>query len=138
MIDPENDSLDNILLTLQQYGADVLETRGIRFDFMVPEESLSVRFNMETRRQVYLVVKEALNNVVRHSQCTQAFLGAIVTGRTLTLTVRDNGRGFDVVRRRSGNGIKNMETRAASIGAVLAISSDERIGTTITLRIPIA
>jgi signal transduction histidine kinase len=93
---------------------------------------------METRRQVYLVVKEALNNVVRHSQCTQAFLGAIVTGRTLTLTVRDNGRGFDVVRRRSGNGIKNMETRAASIGAVLAISSDERIGTTITLRIPIA
>jgi PAS domain S-box-containing protein len=138
MIDPENDSLDNILLTLQQYGADVLETRGIRFDFMVPKESLSVRFNMETRRQVYLVVKEALNNVVRHSQCTQAFLGAIVTGRTLTLTVRDNGRGFDVVRRRSGNGIKNMETRAASIGAVLAISSDERIGTTITLRIPIA
>jgi PAS domain S-box-containing protein len=138
MIDPENDSLDNILLTLQQYGADVLEARGIRFDFMVPEETLSIRFSMEIRRQVYLVVKEALNNVVRHSQCTQAFLGAIVTERTLTLNVRDNGKGFHVATSRSGNGLKNMEMRAASINADLSVTSGEGIGTTITLRIPIA
>ena len=137
-INPENDALENILLALQQYAAELLEARGIRFEFLVPERSVAIRLSMEKRRQVYLIVKEALNNLIRHAACTQAFLGVYVDESNLTLTVRDNGKGFQRVAAGSGNGLRNMETRAASIGATLMVSSGEATGTNVTLRVPIA
>lgn len=136
-IDPENDSLENILLVLQSRAAELLEARGIRFEFMVPDAPIAEHLTMEKRRQTYLIFKEALNNLVKHSSCDQAFMGAYFIDGLFVLTLRDNGKGFDLNNSRSGNGLRNMGARAAGIGATLSVDSTEETGTTVTLRLPI-
>jgi len=137
-IDPENDSLENILLVLQSKAAELLEARGIRFEFMVPEEPVGVHLPMEKRRQVYLIFKEALNNLVKHSSCSQVFMGVYLFEGLFVLTLRDNGKGFARSNVRAGNGLRNMEARAAGIGATLAVDSTQGTGTTVTFRLPLA
>ena len=137
-IDPQNDSLENILLKLQQHAVELLEARGIRFESLISEQPVAIALPMEKRRQVYLVIKEALNNLVKHAVCTEAFLDVYVDDGFLALTVRDNGKGFERTAVRTGDGLRNMEARASSIGATLSISSGEALGTSVTIRVPIA
>jgi PAS domain S-box-containing protein len=137
IVNPENDLLENILLRLQQYAAELLEARGIRFTCRLPEHPGAVALPMQRRREVYLIVKESLNNIVRHSRCTEASLEARVIGGSLELTVCDDGEGFRREDVGTGDGLKNMERRSAAIGGFLGISSSPEKGSCITLRVPL-
>ena len=90
------------------------------------------------RRNLYLVVKEALHNVIRHSGATTAELAVSWNGSVLELRIRDNGKGFDQGSLSGiGNGMTTMSSRVESAGGVFRISSEPGKGTTITVSVTV-
>jgi signal transduction histidine kinase len=96
------------------------------------------RMSLEDRRQFYLIAKEAVNNIARHSGCRNASVNLRAGGRSITLEIRDDGAGFSGGADRGGDGIENMKRRAAAIGGHLTIASAPGQGTSILLRTRIA
>jgi signal transduction histidine kinase len=86
---------------------------------------------MEHRQHLFLIFKEAINNAITHSNCTELILNANVNGKILKMTLKDNGDGFDTVIQSHGNGLENMKDRASKIGGKLAINSEKGNGTVV-------
>jgi signal transduction histidine kinase len=95
------------------------------------------RLGADVRRQVFLIYKEALNNVVRHSAATEATIELRVTGQSLALKLSDNGRGFDVKTPAEGQGVTSLKARAHQLGGTLDVRSSPGSGTTLTLIVPL-
>ncbi|HWO02636.1 MAG TPA: ATP-binding protein, partial [Blastocatellia bacterium] len=101
-------------------------------------ETRDVRIAPDMRRQVFLVFKESVNNIVRHSSCTLADVELQTEGAWLVLKVSDNGRGFDIEHSSEGNGLANMRGRAEKMNGDLTVISNNAEGTTLILKVPCA
>jgi nitrate/nitrite-specific signal transduction histidine kinase len=88
---------------------------------------------MPVRKNVYLLFKEAMNNMEKYSNASQASFHITLENRNVKMVIHDNGLGFDIETAKMGNGIKNMKRRASEIGAQFLIESAEGKGTTIEL-----
>jgi signal transduction histidine kinase len=93
-----------------------------------------MQFPEEVQIAFYRVAQESLNNVFRHAQATKVWLRLVCNDPQATLTIRDDGRGFDVSADAAGMGLEIMRERIVAIGGELELHSESRIGTTITLR----
>jgi signal transduction histidine kinase len=143
-VDPRRDDLKNVALRVREFAADTLETRGIRWDFTVPPEMERIKLTPEQRRHLFLIFKEAVNNIARHADCANATLSVSVTRRLLLAEIRDDGRGLACdpqrdpgANERGGNGLRNMQARAAELGGELEIASTPGQGTRLMLTIPL-
>jgi signal transduction histidine kinase len=85
------------------------------------------------RREVFLIFKEAVNNIVKHSACSDVVIRLEIEGGTLRLELHDNGRGFDPRAPSEGYGLASLRNRAAAIGGSLSVVSAPGAGTAITL-----
>lgn len=89
---------------------------------------------LDVKEALYRIAQEALHNVARHAHATQVELSLHDADETLTLVVRDNGKGFDPAQKYPGHlGLKSMRERAAQIGGMLRIASQPGEGTMITV-----
>jgi signal transduction histidine kinase len=104
----------------------------------VPDELNSISLSMDVRRNIFLICKEAINNLVKYSSGTTASIIFSFNHSILTMLVNDNGNGFQTDRNTTRNGLKNMKRRAAQIGGELAVDSEINKGTSITLSIKIS
>ena len=144
-IDPRRDDLHHVVVRVRQFASDVLEARGIGWDFHVSPEVERLKLHPEQRRHLYLILKEAVNNVVRHAgEVRSVAISVEVAGGQLVGEVRDDGRGFVPVapgERQSnglgGNGLPNMRARAESLGGRLEVESAPGAGTRLRLRLPL-
>jgi signal transduction histidine kinase len=89
------------------------------------------------RRELYLIFKEAVNNVVCHSGCTAVKITFLISDGALELSVHDNGVGFDPAGDSEGNGLANMRLRATKLGGELRVSSNNGDGTAVHLIAPL-
>ena len=135
-INPQKDSLDDLVWRMRQFAGEMFVARDIAFTFQAPE-GRGMRLGAELRRHVFLVFKECVNNAVRHSACTRASIELIIEHHALRLVIRDNGCGFDLAQQRGGHGLTSMTTRAGKIGGRLEIDTSDR-GTVVTLRSPLS
>ncbi len=131
LINPRQDSLLDLLLRLKDGYEDVLSCLGITLHTEQLKSVESVHLSMEYRQNLYLIMKEAINNCLKHSQCREISLQAQVQHKRLSVTLRDDGRGFYCDRAGRGNGLFNMRHRAAAIGGSLLILSEPGQGTVI-------
>ncbi|HKA18847.1 MAG TPA: two-component regulator propeller domain-containing protein [Blastocatellia bacterium] len=143
-IDPRKDDLNNVASRIRQFASDVLEARGIDWEFKATEEIGNIKLPPEQRRHLYLIFKEAINNVARHSACSRVTLEISISHDRLIGSIRDDGRGFAVQsgdgipgNGRGGNGLKNMQARAVELGGRLEIVSKPGSGTQLSLEIPL-
>jgi signal transduction histidine kinase len=88
---------------------------------------------MQTRKNFYLIFKEAINNLLKYSQATRAAIMLNYENNKIELVVRDNGIGFDTLNPPRGNGLDSMKQRAHEIKARLAIESGNEKGTRVEL-----
>lgn len=136
-INPDNDEFYNLETRLKSYAIPMLESKDIDFKFIFSPELENVIIDMGKRRDIYLILKEAINNLVKYSSCKNAKIVANFKDKTLELSVSDDGIGFDTNEKSNRNGQKNMQSRAEKIGAHLDIKSELRKGTEVILSIPI-
>jgi ligand-binding sensor domain-containing protein len=134
MIRPGNDSLDVMMSRIREYATAMFEAQGIRCTLSMPPGINEMKMSLEDRRQLYLIIKEAVNNIVKHSSCSHARLVIAVHKKELLVTIQDDGQGFDSNLRLRGNGITNMRERASAMGGHLTIESGTECGTTINFR----
>jgi signal transduction histidine kinase len=90
------------------------------------------------RRDIFLIFKEAVNNAARHSQCVKAAIEVSAENGCLTLSVSDDGKGFDATQSSDGQGVLGMRQRAESFSGKLEIISQEGHGTIVRLHVPIS
>ncbi len=132
-INPGNDSLQRIALRLQEYAQPLMESKDIRFRFHIDPSLDGFPVSMETRRNVYLIGKEAINNLVKYAQATEATLRFERQHRQLRVVIADNGQGFTSDSESSRNGQQNMQQRAEAVGGTLSVQSAPGEGTRLEL-----
>jgi len=136
-IKPENDQFEKIIMRMKSFAYELLGAKKIDFEFIADEEVEKFKLPMEVRRNLYLIFKEATNNMVKYAGADKAMFAIKGEKNELTMVIRDNGKGFDVSRSTEGNGLKNMKKRAIEIGGQLIIDSHPGNGTLIELRIAV-
>jgi ligand-binding sensor domain-containing protein/two-component sensor histidine kinase len=132
-INPENDSFDKIIFRMRSLTYNLLKAKKIDCTFKADEGLAAVKLPMNTRRNFYLIFKEALNNLVKYSKAERANVALMYENRQVVLIVRDDGVGFDVFGKYNGNGLNNIRKRAREINARLNIESANGAGTTVEL-----
>lgn len=137
VIDPQKDSLADTFLRLKEFGEDLFEQSNIDFKTSEFKEDFTVKMlNPKIKKQVVMIFKEAMNNCFKYCNGSEAVLTLMVHHKFFRMEFFDNGSGFDLTKKSKGRGLKNMKTRAESIGAGLQIISSKD-GTHILLdRIP--
>jgi signal transduction histidine kinase len=136
-INPRRDRLSDLSQRMRELASDLFPARNIDFRLRTPTAEQNVKLGPEIRRQLFLVFKESVNNMVSHSACTQATIELVIENERLRLNLSDNGCGFDPARIRQGNGLRNMEERVQKLGGVIELSSSEGKGTAISLMVPL-
>jgi ligand-binding sensor domain-containing protein/two-component sensor histidine kinase len=138
-VNPARDRLRDLVRRMRHFADDVLSARDIALSFRAPQDGHAA-LAADTRRQLYLVFKEAVNNLARHSGARNAGIDLSVSDGWLSLRVADDGRGFDVQRFETesadGNGVRTMRRRAQELGGSVEITSAPGAGTTVELRVP--
>jgi signal transduction histidine kinase len=133
-INPENDSFDRIVAKLQSYTLNVCAGKGINPHFKTDDSLRNHYASVEVKRNLYLFIKEAINNAVKYSEGKNIFLTLQKENNLVAVEIKDDGKGFDKNAGYEGNGINNMKARAESINGKLSIKSGKGAGTNIRLQ----
>ena len=139
-VDPRLDRMDDLVARVRAFGSDLLEPLGMTWQVDTHGDAAGVRLGAWQRREVYLIIKEALHNAARHSAARSVTMRLSVTRRSLDAELRDDGRGIDGrddSAARGGRGLGNMRSRAEALGGRLEIASTAGDGTKIRLHVPL-
>ena len=136
-IKPSNDSMQRIVARMREFATNVLEAKDMELEFVADEALFDVKLNMQARRDLFLIFKEAVNNAAKYSKATKVDIDIHPEGKKLVLLVKDDGTGFDV-NNADGNGLTNMQKRAGFLSGDIEILSGEGSGTVIKLVIPVS
>ena len=123
-LNPKNDTLDNLFAYIRSYAYDYLEETDINCNIDFPNTIPETSVSPELRRNIFLIVKEALNNMVKHSNCTNMELKLWFSGTAFSLSIKDNGTGLTGRSLQMGNGLENMKKRTEEMGGNFTIKSD--------------
>ena len=133
-INPRNDTLDNLANYIFKYAQDYFQNTGVRCRLDLPPGLPDHPLSTEERHNLFMAVKEALNNILKHAAADEVHVALSVSGDLLTLVITDNGRGMNPGQPDpSGDGIANMQARLREIGGRFILESKPGAGTTVTL-----
>ncbi len=139
-INPVNDSMQKVMARMKEFAGNALEAQDIEYTFRIDEPVKDLSFDMETRRSIFLIFKEAVNNILKYSEATEVNISMELKKKAFVMTIADNGKGFDPSRPVStsrGNGVKNMQKRAETMQATFALQTAQGKGTCLQLCIPV-
>ncbi len=131
LVTPSKDSLRDLLLRLQDSYQEVFSQANISFSIKGIDELRHITLPLTYRQHLFLLFKEAINNSLKHSGCSEMILALRVQGKNLIIQLTDNGKGFDTESKSSGNGLRNIKERAKNIGGKVEIISELNVGTKI-------
>jgi signal transduction histidine kinase len=141
-INPGNDTMEKIIQRMESFARPLLAARNMQFHFNYDPMVKSLNLEMEQRKNFFLIFKEAVNNAIKYSGGNLLEATINYQQGLLELNVKDNGVGFNKEKEMnnktslSGNGLKNMESRAKDMNANLSIESSPGNGTFIRLLCP--
>ncbi|HEU4833200.1 MAG TPA: two-component regulator propeller domain-containing protein, partial [Pyrinomonadaceae bacterium] len=141
-VNPQRDHLSDLTQRMRRFAEDLLDAKNIELTIRSSLDDKDVALGADLRREVYLIFKECINNVVKHSSCTEAGVVFSVNGPWLTVSITDNGKGFEPDSNgdspgMGGHGLASMQRRARALGGSLQIDSGVSRGTSVTLKVPI-
>jgi two-component sensor histidine kinase len=132
-INPKNDELSNVVARMSRHAAELFDAKSVDYQIITPENTETIKLSMEERRDVYLIFKEAINNLLKYAQCTKVRIEMNVENRKFHLLIADNGIGFDTTKITNRNGIMNMKNRAVKLKGDFRIDSKLGEGTKVEL-----
>lgn len=140
-INPKRDNVQDLVQRMRHFASDILSAKDIDFTFFAPIAEENRKIDVDLRRQIYLVFKEAINNCAKHSECADVEINFDAKDGFYVLKIKDNGKGFDLMKSAldstfGGNGVTSMNSRAEAVGGSLEIVSENGNGTEIILKVP--
>src|SRR5262249_14510322 len=136
-INPQKDHLSDLTQRMRTLTSEVSTAGGINIRFRAPDAEEDLPLGANLRREVFLIFKESINNIVKHSGATEVQVEFRFDRDQLFLRVSDNGKGFDLTVESEGHGLVSMKGRAKEMGGRLEIQSSEGKGTVVSLEVPL-
>lgn len=151
-INPNKDHLSDLIQRMRRFASDILDAKDIAYRFYLDDKHRDVTLGTDIRREIYLMFKECVNNLVKHAEATRVEMSVQIENDSLVVKIKDNGKGF-VLSEQSvaagsfaageydslgGNGLINMRRRAESLGGHFEIESRENLGTSVIIKVPIS
>ena len=141
-VDPQHDTIAGLMDYISAYAEDYLRVADVRCRMDLPMDLPTTRVDAEVRYNLFLALKEVLNNIVKHAKATEVWLRLQLAPGRLTLEIEDNGQGLNAPgnvaggeRLSSGSGLGNLEQRLALVGGRCEIHSDAGKGTRVALTV---
>ena len=131
----KDESLEEILAKMRKYAGEVLEN-GYEYEMDISGNFGNKKMSMQKRRELFLIFKELLNNIRKHSGATKVKINMSIEDNMFLMTVEDNGRGFDPDAKTERNGLRNINERVQRWNGSIEIISDRDKGSRIVLKIP--
>jgi signal transduction histidine kinase/ligand-binding sensor domain-containing protein len=138
-VNPRNDSLRSLLEYLTHFANELFEDTGIICRFQIPNDLPDVTLPPDTRHSLFLAIKEALNNALKHSGAAHVILRVDLTQELFQVEVQDDGRGFILTpsapESSEHNGLPNMRQRIENLGGQFSIQTRPGGGTVVRIRL---
>jgi signal transduction histidine kinase len=145
-VNPQNDTLEQLASYIGQYMEEYFQKTGIKWEVDLPAQLPRYPLSSQTRHHLFLAVREAFANMLKHSAATRAKVCMTCHDSTVEIVLSDNGGGFDPVAIEaggddssagSGNGLRNMRQRMADIGGRCVLESAPGRGATVRFLLPL-
>jgi signal transduction histidine kinase len=136
-VSPENDNLYALGNYLRQITSQLCELAQLRCRLHIPTLPREVPVSSQTRHNITMAVNEAVHNVIKHANAAEVIVRVTFAGGLFTVSIEDNGCGFQAGGEPSGNGLVNMKRRLEDLGGSCVIESEPRHGTSVHLRLTI-
>ena len=135
-VDPRRDDLNSVIVRAREFASDVLMGKSLAWEVQGDEVIERVKLDPAQRRHLYLVFKEVLTNIARHSESRSVSIALRVEHGRFWAVIRDDGRGFDP-EQANGRGLENMRSRIAQLDGQLLVDSARGEGACVTLDVPL-
>lgn len=136
-LNPEHKTAGQFYAYLREQLSRQLEYSGISYTMQLPENNQDTELSNELRRNILLVMREAVNNSIKYSKADKLEVQSEITEGKMICHISDNGIGFNQADERKGNGIRNMKNRVSDLGGVLDIRAEPGNGCSIRVEIPL-
>lgn len=134
----KNDQFSHLVQRMKNFTFDIAAPKDIVVKFHYPFQLDAIILNAEQRKNIYFIFKEAINNAIKYSECTQIYVQFDwIDNAKLNIKIVDNGKGFDIQATTKNNGFYTMQYRAKRIGGTTIIDSQVDVGTTICVELPL-
>jgi signal transduction histidine kinase len=147
-INPAKDRFGDLTQRMRRIASDMLSPKGILVHFRSREEDKGLVVKTNIRREVFLIFKESVTNIAKHSEAKNIFVDLEVSNGLLHLRIEDDGKGFGILHgsiddtlasdELGGNGLRNMRRRSSEMNGVFDVESAVGRGTIVRLTLPTA
>jgi signal transduction histidine kinase len=146
-VNPQNDTLEHLVTYVAQYAREYFRRTGIECELEVPASLPSQPLSSQSRHHLFMAVREALTNILKHSCATRAKISMTCHNGTFEIAVSDNGTGLDPASAEApadgaaagfANGLSNMRRRLKTVGGRFALESSPGHGTTVRFELPLS
>ena len=135
-LNPVNNTTENLLGYIREYAYDFLDLHKINISFSFPVSIKTLAIAHEIRTHIFMVIKEALHNIVKHAKANNVSMSVQIEGKKFSCVIADDGNGFKEVKKYNfGNGLRNMQQRMAEIGGELTVQSQQPKGTCVKMNV---
>jgi len=137
-LNPVNNTLEGLMGYLREYAFEYLEMHQLAVVFDLPENQEDLVISHESRTHIFMVLKEALHNIVKHAAATSVEIVISIVSNKMYCSISDNGSGFSTERNSLfGNGLRNMQQRITETGGKFTVQSNYREGTRLQIEVPL-
>lgn len=131
VLDDSKNSIEQLLSRISLFASPLCEANHIQYKQELSDHARDHKLGQEERRNLYMMLKEAVNNAIKYSQGQTITIGVSVIKGKPVIQIKDDGKGFDAGKTSDGNGLKNMQRRAREIKYRFRIESSPGSGTTL-------
>lgn len=135
---PGSDTLQSLMEYLAHFATELFSGNPARCRLDLPAEVPARSLPPDVRHNIFLIVKEALTNVLKHAGAREVHLSAKISGNILEITIVDDGKGFDpdcIAANGQRNGLGNMRRRAEAVDGTLNFTCAAGQGSRVELRV---
>ncbi len=135
-VNPQNDVFENITTKMRFFAADLLVQQNVVIDFQADEKLNALNLSADTRKNFYLIFKEAITNIYKYAHCSTLRIHFELLDSQIKMRIIDDGVGFDCSKISVGNGQTTMQDRAKNLNGCLKVLSKPNEGTEVHLTFP--
>ncbi|MEP6464731.1 MAG: two-component regulator propeller domain-containing protein [Parafilimonas sp.] len=135
-INTRNDSMEEITARMRRYASEVFDGTSVQYFMQVDAPVLAGKLSMEKRKDLFLLYKEAVNNIYKHASATKVKINMAAVNNSIVMEIIDDGKGFDLQQPTHRNGLKNMQYRMQKHGGIVVINSAPGKGTSVQIKLP--
>jgi len=137
-IQPKNDNMQEVVHRMREFAYPLAELKDINLTLNVDDDVTKLVLSMEVRKNIYLIFKETLNNAFKYASASSITINISKQHHLLSMRIKDDGKGFELLNVQAGNGTRNMQKRAEQSEGKLSIKSSPGNGTEILFSCPVS